>query len=459
MPAADVCVDGLDGQHVRAAAAADPAVAVAKVGEWIEPAADWPTNRPTTRPTERLGDWTWVLSIDGTRTHKRSGAERRRIVRPPLPPSSSLFCRHHTAVGVRQTCRPAAMSSPSEDVVELNVGGVLYTTSAKTLTHDADSLLAAMFSRVKLVDGAGTTSTPPPPLPVQHNGRAFIDRDGVLFRYILDYLRNDGRLLLPEGFQERRRLLQEAEYFRLEGLARTLRDAAVRSSPARLSAVSTSERGHIIVGYRGTFALGRDGGGGVADVKFRKLWRILVSGRVSLCRQVFGDALNDSRDPDRGGDDADRYSARFFLRHSFIEQAFDPRRELVQSSPSEWKYLASRSSSRRSWHTSSRKVYSRASRWKYLPSWRSRQRCSKLLSRQKTRDKSSRWKYSASSSSSCLSCKLLSCRSPFCPSRWKFSAYWSRRRLSCKIFSLKIRQIVPGGNTSPFGGLAGVMCP
>jgi len=119
---------------------------------------------------------------------------------------------------------------------------------------------------------------------------SFIDRDGVLFRYVLDYLRNDGRLLLPEGFQERRRLLQEAEYFRLDGLASALRDvdklsAGVRSSPVRLSAVSATERGHIIVGYRGTFALGRDGGGGVADVKFRKLWRILVSGRVSLCRQ------------------------------------------------------------------------------------------------------------------------------------------------------------------------------
>jgi len=62
---------------------------------------------------------------------------------------------------------------------------------------------------------------------------------------------------------------------------------------------------------------------------------------------VFGDALNDSRDPDRGGDDADpdrggddadpdrggddadpdrggddadRYSARYFLKHSFIER-------------------------------------------------------------------------------------------------------------------------------------------
>lgn len=58
-----------------------------------------------------------------------------------------------------------------------------------------------------------------------------------------------------------------------------------------------------------------------ADVKFRKISRILVSGRVSVCREVFADTLNESRDPDRGT--TDRYSARFFLKHSFIEQAFD----------------------------------------------------------------------------------------------------------------------------------------
>lgn len=40
-----------------------------------------------------------------------------------------------------------------------------------------------------------------------------------------------------------------------------------------------------------------------------------------ICREVFGDTLNESRDPDRGT--SDRYSARFFLKHSFIEQAFD----------------------------------------------------------------------------------------------------------------------------------------
>lgn len=87
------------------------------------------------------------------------------------------------------------------------------------------------------------------------------------------------------------------------------------------SASPSGERrgpGFITVAYRGTFAFGRDG---LADVKFRKIIRIIVCGKVSLCREVFKDTLNESRDPDRG--DTDRYTSRFFLKHSFLEQAFD----------------------------------------------------------------------------------------------------------------------------------------
>lgn len=40
------------------------------------------------------------------------------------------------------------------------------------------------------------------------NGTVFIDRDGELFAYILDYLRN-GKLLLPENFRELARLREE----------------------------------------------------------------------------------------------------------------------------------------------------------------------------------------------------------------------------------------------------------
>ena len=41
-----------------------------------------------------------------------------------------------------------------------------------------------------------------------------------------------------------------------------------------------------------------------------------------MCREVFGDTLNESRDPDRGGT-MDRYTSRFFLKHTSLEQAFD----------------------------------------------------------------------------------------------------------------------------------------
>ncbi|XP_073815887.1 BTB/POZ domain-containing protein Ktl [Musca autumnalis] len=180
------------------------------------------------------------------------------------------------------------------EIVELNVGGVHYTTTLHSLLHEKDSLLHEMFSdsRENLLKDS--------------KGRYFLDRDGVLFRYILDYLR-DKTLNLPEGFREKQRLQKEAEYYKLEGMLACMRKERETRSP-----------GAITLGYRGSFQFGKDG---LADVKFRKLSRILVCGRVALCREVFGDTLNESRDPDHGG--PDRYTSRFFLKHCFIEQGFD----------------------------------------------------------------------------------------------------------------------------------------
>lgn len=188
----------------------------------------------------------------------------------------------------------SADSSGFPDVVELNVGGVYYTTALTTLTRDEYSVLGSVFT------GKQTC-------PKDAKGRYFFDRDGVLFRYILDFLR-DGALTLPEGFREQDRLHKEAIYFRLSTLQETLSTlGAERRSP-----------GCITVGYRGSFQFGRDG---LADVKFRKLSRILVCGRVTICRDVFGETLNESRDPDHGM--TERYTSRFFLKHSFLEQAFE----------------------------------------------------------------------------------------------------------------------------------------
>ncbi|PSN31488.1 BTB/POZ domain-containing protein KCTD16 [Blattella germanica] len=189
-------------------------------------------------------------------------------------------------------------------VVELNVGGVFYTTALSTLTRESDSLLAHMFS--------GKTSPP----PRDAKGKYFLDRDGVLFRYVLDFLRNQA-LVLPESFREKERLRQEALYFRLPTMAEAV-DSYTETAVVPASGGKSGASGYITVGYRGSFAFGRDG---LADVKFRKLSRILVCGRVTLCRDVFGETLNESRDPDHGL--TDRYTSRFFLKHSFIEQAFD----------------------------------------------------------------------------------------------------------------------------------------
>lgn len=179
-------------------------------------------------------------------------------------------------------------------VIELNVGGVHYTTTLKTLISEKDSKLNFMF-------GENFSN-----LTKDAKGRIFLDRDGVLFRYILDYLR-DEIISLPEGFREKERLRKEAEYYKLNGMLKYMDMVVENNQP-----------GCITVGYRGSFQFGKDG---LADVKFRKLSRILVCGRVAICRDVFADTLNESRDPDHGG--PDRYTSRFFLKHCFIEQAFD----------------------------------------------------------------------------------------------------------------------------------------
>ena len=91
--------------------------------------------------------------------------------------------------------------------------------------QNEDSILAQWFSKES------------ESLLCDSKGRVFIDRDGVLFRFILDFLRN-GTLILPDNFQvgerwrrrwrsliiywfiqELERLKLESKYFKLEELS------------------------------------------------------------------------------------------------------------------------------------------------------------------------------------------------------------------------------------------------
>ncbi|KAI9264816.1 BTB/POZ protein [Sporodiniella umbellata] len=97
-------------------------------------------------------------------------------------------------------------SMPSNEKVRLNVGGSLFETSYGTLSRDSQSLLAAMFS------GRHRLSLEP-------EGAYFLDRDPLHFRLVLNYLRD---LRVPPAILQdttiREELLQEAHYYRIQGL-------------------------------------------------------------------------------------------------------------------------------------------------------------------------------------------------------------------------------------------------
>ncbi|XP_035264437.1 BTB/POZ domain-containing protein KCTD16-like [Anguilla anguilla] len=230
-------------------------------------------------------------------------------------------------MALNENCRtyppPKEGQNNFPDVVELNVGGQLYSTRRATLITISNSLLGRIFSSKTDLTSA---------LPRDPKGRYFIDRDGFLFRYVLDYLR-DKQVVLPDHFPERERLKREAEYFQLPEFVRILTPDDLKQSPddnshsdfedashGRIcpssSFVSDDRKyGFITVGYRGSSCTtGREF---QAEAKFRRVSRILICGRISLVTEVFEGTLNESRDTDRP------YTSRFYLKFKHLERAFD----------------------------------------------------------------------------------------------------------------------------------------
>jgi hypothetical protein len=76
-------------------------------------------------------------------------------------------------------------------MIELNVGGKIFTTTSMTLTREVSMLFN--------MQGAARDA----------EGRIFFDRDPTHFRYILNYLR-EGAFVLPYSLQDRMELAQEA---------------------------------------------------------------------------------------------------------------------------------------------------------------------------------------------------------------------------------------------------------
>ena len=98
----------------------------------------------------------------------------------------------------------------SSDIVRLNVGGIIYTTSRATLCNYPESMLGAMFG--------GNFET-----IYDDSGCAFIDRDGQMFKHVLNFLRT-GSLLLPQKFDNFELLASEADFYQIQPLIDVLKE-------------------------------------------------------------------------------------------------------------------------------------------------------------------------------------------------------------------------------------------
>lgn len=95
------------------------------------------------------------------------------------------------------------------DPINLNIGGIKYSTSINTLLKHQDSFFYKMFSgHFKIKPNIGK----------DRDKSFFIDRDGTNFRYILNYLR-DGYLIINDDNEIlKKELLFEAQFYQIQPL-------------------------------------------------------------------------------------------------------------------------------------------------------------------------------------------------------------------------------------------------
>lgn len=187
--------------------------------------------------------------------------------------------------------------------IELNVGGKLYNTTTTTLTRLPNNLIEKMF-------------TGQMPIAKDPKGRYFIDRDGEIFGYILDFLRTKS-LTLNDHFHDMESLMQEAEFYQINDLKRLIQSHAATTRRLKIWKPTS---GHISLHVRANFAIKVGRNAQQADHPFRKIHRIFICGKVSLCQEVFEADLNETRE---SLPSTSRYTSRFFLRHTQLEKAFD----------------------------------------------------------------------------------------------------------------------------------------
>ncbi|XP_063601831.1 BTB/POZ domain-containing protein Tiwaz-like isoform X2 [Penaeus indicus] len=158
-------------------------------------------------------------SIWETYTKNLRNSTPSRMLSPSISPATSPTLTHSGSPtpplyptqpkisGIPTVAAASRFTAP----VHIDVGGSIYTSSLETLTRYPESRLARLFN--------GSIPIVLDSLK-QHY---FIDRDGKMFRHILNYMRH-GRTLLPDDFSDHDLLLEEARFFEISGLVKQVED-------------------------------------------------------------------------------------------------------------------------------------------------------------------------------------------------------------------------------------------
>ncbi|CAF0806680.1 unnamed protein product [Rotaria sp. Silwood1] len=176
------------------------------------------------------------------------GNSDNTIIRPQVSSSP---------LGIPRPANPSRFTAP----VHIDVGGTIFTSSLETLTRYPDSRLSKLFN--------GTIPIVLDTLK-QHY---FIDRDGKLFRYILNYMRY-GSLTLPDNFPELSALLEEARYFELTPLINAIEE---RLNQNKLSKNTKQQQQQLSLNNHDVLLLNIS-----QD-------RVLISGNITLIHDLFSE--------------------------------------------------------------------------------------------------------------------------------------------------------------------------
>uniref|UniRef100_A0A1I7X6F0 BTB domain-containing protein n=1 Tax=Heterorhabditis bacteriophora TaxID=37862 RepID=A0A1I7X6F0_HETBA len=105
------------------------------------------------------------------------------------------------------------------EIVHINAGGKRYSTLFETLARSKSSYFIHF---VRIDDTSGKILLYHRNFIEDLSGGIFINRDGDLFGYILQYMRDGKRTVLPDDINKLKQLAREAEFFGMENLRRVI---------------------------------------------------------------------------------------------------------------------------------------------------------------------------------------------------------------------------------------------